>query len=97
MKTTFRVQMPEPYCYLELEGEAESFENALEKYQLMAALTKVETDGLPVKKFNEIMDLMIERKPIQEDPGILEGMNPSQKFIFDFVRRSIGRIDYKNR
>lgn len=53
--------------------------------------------GMPEKQFNEILDLMIAREKIQMDPGELETMNKAQRYGFDLVRKSIGRIDYKNR
>ena len=86
----------ETFAYLETDFEG-SAEEAVALYRHITALVKIEDGGLPKKEFEEIMDLMIEREPIQQDPGILEGMNPAQKYILDFVRKSIGRIDYKNR
>jgi len=91
-----RVPTPEPFSFIEFEFEGTP-EGAMEEYRRLTIAVKEEKEGLSKKEFEEIMDLMIEREPIQQDPGILEGMNPAQKYIFDFVRKSIGRIDYKNR
>ncbi len=78
----------------EFEGTADE---AIRESKRLIALEKVAEGGVPAKEFEEIVDLMIEREPIEGDPGIVEGFNSAQKWAFDLVRKSINRIDYKNR
>ena len=95
---THEMHVPvEQYGFISLTIDGATTEQAVAAYREISDAVKVQPVGLPKKEFEEIIDLMIEREPIQQDPGILEGMNPAQKYILDFVRKSIGRIDYKNR
>lgn len=93
---TLRIPTSEQYAYIEIQFIGTG-EEALEEYRRLTTLVKAENGGIEKKKFDEIIDLMIQREKIYEDPGILEGMNTAQKYIFDCVRKSLGRIDYKNR
>ena len=90
-----RVPTQEPYAYLETDFEG-SAEDAVTLYREITQMIQY-GDGMEEKQFNEIIDLMIGREPIQLDPGELDKMNKAQRYLFDGVRKSIGRIKYKNR
>ena len=84
----------EQYGFIQVD-EIESREQAITEYKLVAK--EFTNEGIPIKEFEEVIDLMIEREPIQGDPGIVENFSAPQKWAFDLVRKSINRIDYKNR
>ncbi len=78
----------------DFEGTAEE---AIRESKRLISLEKTAEGGVPVKEFEEILELMIAREPIEGDPGIVEGFNSAQKWAFDLVRRAVNRIDYKNK
>lgn len=82
------------YIGYSLEGTAE---DAVRAYKELETLYKIGNAGMPKKEFEEIIELMIAREPIQNDPGILESLNTAQKWALDIVRRATDRVDYKNR
>ena len=90
-----RVPTPEAFSFIEFQF-AGTAEEAIDEYRRLTAAVKDDKE-MPVKQFNEIIDLMIAREPIQMDPGELETMSSAQRYVFDQVRKSIGRINYKNR
>jgi len=94
MNHQLRVPTPEPFSFIEFQFEGTP-EEAIDEYRRLTAAVK-DNKEMPVKQFNEILDLMIAREPIQMDPGELETMSSAQRYVFDQVRKSIGRIKYKN-
>ena len=99
MEKKYEAHVPiEQYGFISctVDGTAEE---ALESYRELADLARLPKygAGMDKKQYDEIIDLMIAREPIQMDPGELETMNSIQRYGFDVVRKSLGRIDYKNR
>ena len=84
------------FCNVTTEFEG-TVEEAIKESKRLIAFEKTVEGGIPAKEFEEILDLMIEREPIQGDPGITESFNSAQKWAFDLVRKSVNRVDYKNR
>ena len=82
------------FCFAEVPFEGTSDEAIVEAKRLQLVAQK---PGIPQKDFYQFIDNMIEKKPNQVDPGILEEMDSRQQAIFDCVRKSLGRIAYKKR
>lgn len=91
-----RIPSAEPYGYTEtmFEGTAEE---AITEQKRLARIARGGGAGLPEKKYCEIIDKMIAREKIQEDPSILEEMNEIQTSAFNVIRKSLGRLHYRNR
>ena len=94
MKTTFRVPLNEPYAYIEMESDEESFEGALTKHQDMMSLIKGGA-GLPDKDFDEFIQNIIEEKPSHIET--LEKLSEEQRKYMKVVDRAMNRINYKLR
>ena len=90
-----RVPTPDPFAFIEFQFEGTP-EQAIDEYRRLTTAVK-DNAGIPVKEFEEIIDLMVAREPIQGDPGIIENFNSAQKWGYDLVRKSMNRVDYKNR
>lgn len=84
------------FCNVTSEFEGTG-EEAIQESKRLISLEKVAEGGIPVKEFEEIIEIMIEGEPIEGDPGIVEGFNSAQKWAFDLVRRAKNRVNYKNR
>lgn len=93
MEIKYGMHVPtEQYGYIscDLDGTAE---DAVKAYQEIADLIRLPKygAGMDKKQYDEIIDLMIKREPIQMDPGELETMNSIQRYGFDVVRKSLNR------
>ena len=102
MTNKYEAHVPiEQYGFISVTTEGTA-EHAIEAYREVASLARAQSAtsdnllprygaGMEKKKYDEIIDLMIERKPIQMDPGELDEMNSIQRYGFDTVRKSLNR------
>lgn len=95
--TTHELRVPteEQYAYINFQFEGTS-EDAIDEYRRLTELVKGGT-GWSEKDFNTFMENMIEKKPNQIDPSKLEEMSASQKYLFNFNRKMLGRLDNRNK
>ena len=90
MKYTLRVPT-EMYAFWECEFEG-TIHDAWNHYQEKTMITKPQpVNQMPRKEYNEIYDLVVEGKPIADDPGILEKMSPEQRVALNEAKKSYKR------
>lgn len=94
MKITYRIPMNDPYAYIEMEGEEDSFEEAYVNYQGYMAMVKG-GGGLPAKDFDQFVQnqLMGQDNKIED----MEKMSQDQLKTMQIIKRALNRIEYANR
>ncbi len=91
MEKKYKIHLPtEQFGFIESEITGEP-EDAVEEYKSISRAWKG-GEGWEEKRFMKFIDNMIAHKPNQGDPGELDEMSPAQKYVFNFVRKSLGRI-----
>lgn len=99
MEKRYECHVPtEQYGFITVHTDGTA-EQAIEAYREVADLMRLPKygAGMEKKKYEEIIEHMIEKTPNQIDPGELDEMNSIQRFGFDLVRLCKQRIAYKNR
>jgi hypothetical protein len=95
MKTIYRIPT-EMYSFIEMEGDEESFEVALEKYRQMTALVKGEVgEGLDQKEMNRVYDEYRSTGQIADGAEVYEKMNATQRIEIQALKRSLARTKNK--
>lgn len=93
MKATIRVPMVEPYAYIEVEMEGDEHEIIGQYRKLKDAV--VGGFGLDTKAFSAALDEFISTGTLRDGVEIYGQMSPSQQAIFQELKKSIKRINYK--
>jgi hypothetical protein len=90
-----RIPQSEPFSFIEYEYEGER-DDATDEYHRLTEVAKGDKCWED-KDFNLFMENMVEGKPNQVDPGLLDNMSTSQKYLFNFNRKMLGRLDNRNK
>lgn len=81
----------EMYSFLNISVE-ETPEEIVRLYREFTELVKVQPKGISDKDFRELYDKVAKGEPVQGDPGIIEELNPQQRFALNqaklFVKRN---------
>lgn len=78
------------YAYIEAEYEGDA-EGAVAAYRELTEAVKVQPKGLPDKDFRELYDKVASGVPVQGDPGVIEQLNPQQRFALNEIKKYLKR------
>lgn len=89
MKYTLHVPV-EQYGFIgaDLEGSAEE---AVRAYREIGDLVKVQPKGMPDNEFRALYDKVASGTPVNGDPGIIEQLNPQQRFALNECKKYVKR------
>ena len=82
----------DPFSYIGCEIEG-SVEDAVQTYTEIrdAWLRTLQPAGLPDKDFRELYDKVAKGEAVQGDPGIIEQLNPFQRFALNESKKFVKR------
>lgn len=86
-----RIPQKEEYAFIEYEFEG-SIEEATVEYHRLTAIAKDGNSGLAEPEWRAVLDDLLDDGSIQGDPGMMEQMNPAQKWLINEVKKSYKRI-----
>lgn len=78
------------YIGVELEGTPDE---AVEAYREIQALIKVQPKGLSDNDFRKLYDDVAAGSPVVGDPGMLEQLNPYQRFALNEAKKFVKRTN----
>ena len=77
------------FCFAEVPFEGTADEAVIEAKRLQGVIN---TPGLAEPEWRAVLDDLLDDGSIQGDPGMLETMNPAQKWLINEVKKSYKRI-----
>ena len=89
--------MPEPYAYISVWVENEDVLDAHELLNQYRTLKDAAVGGfgLEAKEFNAAIDEYLSTGSLKSGTEIYSQMSPSQQAVFQEIKKSIKRINYK--
>lgn len=94
MKYTLHVPV-EQYGFIQVD-DIESRTQAINEYKMIRAdfvdVDYHENPGLPEADWKAILDDLLEDQSIDGDPGIVETMNPAQRYVINEIKKSFKRL-----
>lgn len=76
------------FISVEVEGSAEQ---AVAAYREITEAVKVQPKGLSESEFRALYDLVASGQPVNGDPGIIDKLNPQQRFALTCAKNFIKR------
>lgn len=81
----------EQYGFISCEIMGATAEEAVAEYRTISELVKVQPKGLSDADFRALYDKVARGEAIQGDPGIIEQLNPQQRFALNQAKLFIKR------
>lgn len=78
------------FCKVDTEFEGTAEEAVIESKRLIAF---AETPGLSPDEWQPVLDDLLDDKSIKGDPGMIEQMNPAQRWLINEVKKSYKRLN----
>lgn len=91
IRKQYEMHVPvEQYGFISCHIEG-TVEEAVEAYREIQEQVKVQPKGLSDSEFRELYDKVAKGVPVNGDPGIIEQLNPHQRFALNEVKKFIKR------
>lgn len=74
------------YAYIEAEYEGDA-EGAVAEYRHLTELVRVQPTIVSDAEYRALYDQVASGKPVQGDPGIIEQLNPQQRFALNEAKK----------